>query len=617
MPSITYNRALLGPDGQIQLLPPDEDSMSQMLPVILSYIGGEGGSGVSYNDTELRNRIGLAESSIGTLTSELSALDDEVGLLTNRVTTLEQNPGGGSGGSGGGDVAVDSLPARALSTPFLNTAMLRFQAESDPRAVPLGYMSGVDVRYFGVTPRDFNVTATDAQAQANLAALQTAADWCYTEGGLIVLPAGLIDIYGTVLMRPGFGIMGQGKHHSKIRQRQLARSASETYADVFAPLAATRCGYNTFIGLEIDGGWNMRDYEGAAGPNWTYDPATKNQKGISINTPAGTESAAGNGPQASAVREAGTDAHTIIRDVSIRNVAGIGLYQLGRGETQVNGLEISRSAKHGLFTSSADCFYHNVTSYLNGDCGMVVKSAAGNGRFTNSKFWFCGMQLSAEPTGAGVWLPDNGTTTIVMRAISTQDTWGPGFVISGNTGIDIDGECDEAGGGRLMQQGVGGYTGTRSHPRSFVRAMNTLVRARVNLAVKGGARLTAADYPYLVDLSGAGIVDCKFTFRGRLTDTATDASTYTMDMTSGTITASSGNRQKNRGVLWTNGLTNAKKYNEVWFGERLLYGWMTQANLDDTTHGVNDALYGPTRVLRDDGRTMVKSPAGTWVAQGT
>ena len=511
---------------------------------------------------------------------------------------------------------TQSTPATGtLTTPFLNTAVLSFASTDLP--VPIGYLSQVDLRYFGAVMRDFTETATDAQAVANLTALQSALDWSYAEAGIPVLPAGRLDIFGTALLKPGAGIRGQGKHHSHIRQRSIARSAIETYADVLASDETLRAGFNTVMDFTVDGGWGMRPYEGAAGPNWTYDIATMTQRGISIRSKAATETNIGTGSaggvNASLVYGTGTDMHGLIQNVKIQNVAGHGLYLLGRGELQVKGVQIERCGVNGIFTAVADSFYSNITTYLCGNSGVLIKSGASDSRWVNTKAWFCGMALSQEVVGAGYEFADNGVFNINMVNATSQDTFGPGFLLRGRAGINIQGSCDEAGGGRLQQQSMG-WTGTRTLPRCFVRCDSTLKRSRIKLNVFGGARLTAADYPYLLDLSGSANVGNIFEFNGDLHDDA-GSSGFSMDLATGSL--SSPSRIKANGVLWTNGYTNAKRYNEVWFGKRLMHGFVTAASLADTTHGVNDAMYGPTTVIRDDGRIMVRSSAGTWVAQGT
>ena len=503
------------------------------------------------------------------------------------------------------------------ATPFLNTAILRFETTDLP--VPIGYLSQVDIRYFGGVMRDFTETATDAQATSNLTALQAALDWSYAEAGIPVLPAGRLDIFGTAILRPGVGIRGQGKHHSHIRQRSLARSSTETYADVLASDDTTRAGFNTIMDLCVDGGWNMRDYEGATGDgNWSYDIATKAQKGISIRSKAATETNIGNGAaggvNASLVYGTGTDMHGLIQNVKIQNTAGYGLYLLGRGEMQTKGVQIERSAVNGLLTACADSFYSNLTVYLSGNSGVVIRGGASDSRWVNTKSWFAGVIKSSEASvGAGYEFPDNGTANVNMRNATSQDTYGPGFFLRGRSGLDIEGACDEAGGGRLPASGPLGWAGTRALPRCFVRSDNTLKRSRIKLNVFGGARLTAADYPYLLDLSGSGNVGNIFEFNGDLHDDA-GRSGFSMDLATGSL--SSPSRIKANGVLWTSGYTNAKRYNEVWFGNRLMHGYVTAANLADAAHGVNDTMYGPSIAYRDDGRIMVRTSAGAWVPQG-
>ena len=500
------------------------------------------------------------------------------------------------------------------ATPFLNTAILRFETTDLP--VPIGYLSQVDIRYFGGVMRDFTETATDAQATSNLTALQAALDWSYNEAGIPVLPAGRLDIFGTALLKPGAGIRGQGKHHSHIRQRSIARSASETYADVLASDDTTRAGFNTIMDLCLDGGWNMQDYEGAGSGNWTYALETKTQKVLSIRSKAATESNIGTGASggvnASLVYGTGTDMHGLIHNIKIQNAAGHGMYLLGRGEMQISNIQIERTAVNGLFTACADSFYSNITSYLAGSSGFLIKTGASDSRWVNTKSWFTGMAKSQEVVGAGYEFPDNGSSNINMVNATSQDNFGPGFLLRGRAGINIQGSCDEAGGGRMQQQSMG-WTGTRTLPRAFVRCDNTLKRSEINLRIQGGARLTAADYPYLLDLSGSGVIGNVFRFNTDLHDDA-GSSGFSMDLATGSL--SSPSRIKANGVLWTNGYANAKRYNEVWFGKRLMHGFVSQVSLDDTTHGVNDAMYGPTTVIRDDGRIMVRTSAGAWVPQG-
>lgn len=471
-----------------------------------------------------------------------------------------------------------------LAAPCLSPLMLERGAEA---AISLGYSSTVDLRHFGAVILSFADRATEQVAIANAAALSAALRWSAAHGGVVQLPGGSLDIWGAVELPRGASIRGVGKFSSRIRQLRQPRSATEPFADVLSAPAVVGGtggnGYNLVADLTIDGGWNLRNHVGDASGNWSYDPVRMTQRGLSFVTPIG-------GLEASATREAGSDAHCRLQNVTFTNIAGYGLYMSGRGENFVRGVEIRKCGKSGFFVQSPDCFISDVTCYLTGDSGVEIRAGASNLRWTNSKLWFCGMQRGAEPVGAGVYLPDPGTETILMNNISTQDTWGPGLQLSGNVGIVFSGDLDEAAGGRLEQQGFG-WQGTRNQPRCFIRTPGTLRRAKVTAQIKGGARLGAANAPVLLDLAGTAVEGCSFRLSGALDGVAAAR------------------------VRVTNGHTNANRYNEVWFEERLLHGYVAGRHISNPAHGVNDPNYGPTRVYRDDGRMLVRSAAGAWILQ--
>lgn len=506
-------------------------------------------------------------------------------------------------GPGGVPQAVDASESAALSdipgalaAPYLQPAQLTQGAEIV--SLPVGYSSQVDVRHFGAQMSAHDEFASDAVAAANLAALQDALNWSAEYGGMVSIPPGALDIFGTASLTLGAGLVGAGKHASQIRQRQIARGVGESYADMFAAPAVVGNtggnGYNTIVNITLNGGWSLRDYEGIAGQvNWDHDPALMTQVGIALNTPSGGPSAYNAvrlNDDAPVAGDGGSDAHNRVQDVSIFRMAGTGILSEGRGEAMFLGLEMARCAITGMDLRSPDCWIDNMTSYTHGQDGIVIRAGASDLRMTNSKFWFCGMQRRSEPVGAGIHLPDQGTTSMQISNCSTQDTWGPGLALSGSYGVSFKGLVDEAGGGRLEQQGFG-YQGARTQPRSFVRASGTLRRANVEAQIRGGDRNGASNRPVLAHLSGSAIMGSRFYFGGDLTG----VSASRVNVSAGT--------------------TNAQRYNEVWFEDRLLHGYVTQAQLDDPAHGVNDPTYGPTKAIRDDGAAMVKSTGGDWIDQ--
>lgn len=514
----------------------------------------------------------------GLLAGQVYVITDEgrlaVALTTSTFETFAREDEAGA--------TVSEVPG-ALATPYLQTARL-IQGADDVR-LPVGYLPGVDLRQFGAVMTGLqSAYVAQAVAEANTTALVAALAWSTTTGGIVRLPAGRLDIWGPVELPLGAGIRGEGQHSSRIQQTQLPTGSGEAWQSVFtAPTVSGSTGgngYNVITDLTIDGGWNMRDWIGAAHVNWAHDPARMVAVGLALNTPTGGP------PAGAAVRGASSDAQSRIQNVTVQNVAGRGLQIQGRGENFLSVVEVQRAGTHGVWLESPDCFLHQITSYLSGDSGIVIKSASGNLRMTNCKSWFTGMQSAAECVGAGIQIPDAGTLALEMSEISTQDTWGPGLEIQGDTGIKFSGDLDNAGGGRVTQQGFG-FTGTRTLPRSFIRIPGTLRRALINARIRGGAVASGA-LPHLVDLRGSGVIGCKVDLNGDLASiNATRVNT-------------------------TAGHTNANRYNEVWFAGQLLHGRMTQAQLDNAAHGVNDTTYPITQVIMDTGRIAVKA-GGAWV----
>lgn len=458
-----------------------------------------------------------------------------------------------------------------------------------------------DIANFGGAMSVWPALAAPSQAicEANAAALTAALAWSATTGGLVRLGIGILYIWGAVTLPLGASIEGQHTYGSRIQQANLPTNDTQPWLDVLtAPAISGNTGgngYNRIANLTLDGGWTRENYAGA-GYIWTYDDARMTAAGLRIATPA-------NGTGGAAVfRAAGSDAHCSMENVYIQNVAGYGFHMSGRGENFLDGIEI-RLCHRGYYLSAPDCFFDRMTIYTCGDVGAEIKSGAGNFRWTNSKLWFIGQKKGSEPIGAGIYLPDAGGANFEIIGVDTQDTWGPGLYASGAYGLKYIGQIDHAGGGRLENQALG-WAGARTLTRTAIRIGSTCVRADIDAVITGGNMNGSGNYPFLVDFSASGAQFNTIKLNGRLD--------Y-INMASG---SGSGGTWAN-GVRVANGLTNAKQYNQVWFWSRLMYGYVTQTNLDDAAHALNTSIYSPTQVIRDDGRLMVKSAAGAWVPQGS
>lgn len=534
---------------------------------------------------------------------------------------------GADGTGGGGSIPADvprvqSFPSGALATPYIVPSVQTFDTSTVP--VPVGHQSVLDARYFGVTVQAFGDAAlSDAAAIANLTALHTARDWAAETSGFILLPGGRVDIYGSFLLHPGVGIGGIGEHHSMLRQRQVGRALGETYANVIGVDPTLRGGWNTVQNMMINGGWEtLRDFEGqATGSAWDFDRALKVAAGIEYSTRGATESSLGNGANGGPIKPAGgSDSQTRFLNLKIENCAGDGLRMFGRGEIRVNGLWTERCAREGLRTAMGDCWYDNISCGLSGDSGITLLGSASNSRWNNIKTWYTGCGKRSEGIGAGLNMPSAGTFAVIMNNFTTQDNWGPALALNGNYGIYINAQLDESAGGRPQGDGLG-YAGARSHPRAHVRVTG-MRQSEFHIGVTGGARNAAGEFPYLLDLAGSAIEFNKFHFYGALNaqiPQTNPAEFYDMDLTSGTINSVAPNpvwtRTKNNGVTWVAGLANANRYNEVWFGSKLMYGAVTLAQLDNAAADVNNVRYGPTQVITEFGTPAYKKAAeigGGW-----
>lgn len=536
---------------------------------LVSFTGASANWILEYDDTELRGRVGALETSLSGLPARVTAAETSIAALstasgahatqiaglTGRVTTLENAGGGGATDAG----AIEGFG---------------------------GVMSVFPV----LTP------PSRAVMEANRTALLAALAWSASTGGVVQIGYGILYIWGEAELPLGAAANGKGMDASRIQQGNLPQSAAEAWLDVLTAPAVSGStggnGYNNITNLTVDGGWNRQNFIGAAGNNWSYDPARMVATGIRITTPT-----AGTGGDA-AFRAQGSDAHVRFQNVLFQNIAGPGFHVTGRGENFFNNIEI-RLCHKGYYLAAPDCFATLMTIYTIGDVGAELRAGAGNLRWFNSKSWFIGMANGYEPIGAGIYVPDPGTAGMTFAGVDTQDTWGPGLVMSGDSNLTFDGQIDEAGGGRLEQQGFG-WRGTRSLPRAFVRLGSTCRRATINAQIRGGARNGTGNYPYLAHLSGSGAEFNKIQFEGPLAG---------VNMASGTIT---GVGTTANGIVLANGLTNgtSPRYNEIRHGFRLLYGAMTEADLNNAAHPVNDATYGPGEVTMTSGVKARRRNAG-------
>lgn len=582
--------------------------------------GGSGGLASVAHDTSLTG-AGTAASPLGVARPVPAGTEGQV-------------VGYGAGGaltpltlSGGGTIPSDvprtqSNPAAAYNpaAPWVNSVMMRYGSTDLP--MPVGHTSMLDLRAFGaVTLQDPRIDTisppelTTAQLNANAAAWVSAENWAFENGGFIQFPGGMFDVPDTLFYRAGVGVGGVGEHHTIIRQRNIATALGQTYADVLMPHATLGAGYNTFRNLVIHGGWTSRkEYEGAGGGVWEYDLATSEQKGLGVGTLGSSVGTLGNGPgPAQLWPNGGTDSQNRVEGVLITRVKGYGLHAVGRGEMRVDGLWTALCAKHGILSDMADNWYSNISAAVSGDSAIKFLSGASNARGSDIKGWFCGLYMSSEVVGAGFEIADEGAKNMIFVNLTTQDSWGPGIVARANLGVSLHGHIDEAGGGRL---GSLGRT-TRTMPRCDIRLPGAFRRSKLDFTRSGGARQGAGGFPYLIDMRGAGIEHSEIIMRGPVAETVAGV-TQTLDTATGTITIGSETWNKSGGVLTSGNYVTAKRHNTVTFNKKLVHGKRTLAELADTTHGVNDADYGPDECVTEFGAPAFRKSTeigGGWEVQ--
>lgn len=451
-----------------------------------------------------------------------------------------------------------------------------FGTSKIPTGVQFADFIDSTIRPFGVRPIEyFGATAVSKTSSPinNITAMQTAADWS-AAGGVVTFGAGKYGFDGTLTLSPYTAFVGQGGTTIKTILQQMNTSWPNCL--VGPPVSGSSGGTSnvTLIGICVDGSWDLQNSFGTGG-NWNYLLASKNQKGIWLDSPDSGANALND--------ENSPDTHNFIFDVAVRNVAGVGLYLDGRGEMLIDKIRIYRCATIGFYLDSPDNWVNNATISTCGDKGFVISS--GNQRIADIKSWFIGMCKGEEPSGFGLEIAEgSGNANIDCVNMSTQDTWGPGMKLEGIT-LSLRGRIDEAGGGRLEQQG-NGWTGTRTKDRTALE-IGTLKDSDINVQVKGTDR-GLSSLPHLISFRNSGPTMNVI----RLTTNRSAAVPYLHSTL----------------VETTAGYNSAKRWNLVQsFSGDILHGTKTVTQLNDVTEDIN--VYGKAglQVFTDAYRPLWKS----------
>lgn len=410
------------------------------------------------------------------------------------------------------------------------------------------------LEYFGGQAVGFSETPVD-----NLAAMNAALDWCAGTGGMVILGAGVYGVDGSVPLQSYSNIRGMGMFQTKILQ--LASSPT----DVLTSSAGVgeSIAFCDIQDICIDGGW-------IAPGNWGVDRTTHTAAGIRLIGDSGGP----DDPVALARQglETMADPFHYISRVFVMGVPGSGIVTGGRGETHIRNNYVWRCSLYGIEGNAPDCWLSGNTVNVTGDSG--VKLTGGNQRLSDEKYWFCGARTDQEGVGAGLEIVGPGVANITGSTVTTQDTWGPGFVLDGDAPIFQACGIDEAGGGRLEQQGLG-FAGTRTDPRCFIRTGGPVSNALVQATVRGGDRNGPTNRPALVhfDSFGGG---------GNRIDVMSEGGVFADPL-----------------IAVSSGYTSSEQVNHVMLNGAGVYGAISPADLASAAHWINTTGVGGSVTLTD------------------
>ena len=462
---------------------------------------------------------------------------------------------------GGDDGSWGDILNEFLSVAHQADGALKSELTPALNARPLEYFGGVAVDY-GDTPVD------------NLAAFNSAVDWCVNTGGVILLGAGVYGVDGAITLKSYSNFRGVGQRQSVVRQ--LAATPTDVFTSTDG--ADESIAFCEFRDFQIDGGWS---------PGWSDDRTSHTAAGIRLIGSSG-------GPDDTVMftREGisyMSDPYHIVSGMLITNMAGTGIVMSGRGEMHIVNNNIIRCSLYGVYCSAPDNWFQGNSISVTGDSGVYLNS--GNQRFNNEKYWFCGMRTDQEGVGAGLEMVGAGLGNVVGANLTAQDTWGPGIVLAGDAPV-IWGQIDEPAGGRLEEQGFG-YSGARTLQRTFIRANDSVSNGKIVAQLSGGARIGVGDEPYLVDFNSSGSNNLYFDLYAENISIATNR------------------------IYSSWGYVNNKRYSQVLLNgaeETDLsknYGWLTAARIADTADGINESSK-PKIVHLADGTIAARQSDGTW-----
>jgi hypothetical protein len=149
------------------------------------------------------------------------------------------------------------------------------------------------------------------------------------------------------------------------------------------------------------------------------------------------------------------DGRHYVDNLYIYNTLGNGFEVHGRGESQINNVQVRKSNEHGFAIYSADNWFTNLSSGVNTKSGFYI--SANNCRFINTKAWNNGEYNPDTTTGFGFEIVNcNG---IVFSGVEAQSNLNHGVYLNNTRNSSFVGVVSELNGkvGDLVFDNVAGF----------------------------------------------------------------------------------------------------------------------------------------------------------------
>jgi len=129
------------------------------------------------------------------------------------------------------------------------------------------------------------------------------------------------------------------------------------------------------------------------------------------------------------------DARHTITNIFIKETKGIGFEISGRGESQIDNVQVRDCADYGFYFNSFDNWVSNISSGSNLKTGIVITSKGGSSRYINCKSWNNGQGAASVDDTYGFKL--TGVQGAILSACDAQANLNHGVYMSDIRGCFI------------------------------------------------------------------------------------------------------------------------------------------------------------------------------------